>query len=201
MLHLERTGGEWHKPFAIKVLGHEVSIINIPPLQVMGLLKEQARLDLDRRLIAQLCDNRGWDRAQVVGRYSKGIDWDLLRETLKEKEQPAAERAALRLVASGGYWAEERKWKAGLRGTGTCDNCLAAVGSDWHSLHECEAMEWPMMALRLNGRLQALPRVAREAALQPLGVMALPPRSTAWRPIEPEVTEGALVQGGAEHSF
>ncbi len=201
MLHLERTGGEWHKPFMIRVLGHEVNILATPPLQVMGLLKEQARLDLDRRLIEQLCDDRGWEKAQVLGRYSKGIDWDLLRGMLYENDQTAAERAALRLVACGGYWAEERKWKAGLRGTGTCDNCLDAVGSDWHSLHECVALEWPMLDLKLNGRIRALPQAAQEAALQPLVNMALPPRSTVWRPIEPEVTEGALVQGGADHNF
>ncbi len=202
MLHIRRLGGQWHKPFKIWVLDREVDVLQIPPAQVLGLLREQARISLDCRLVGQLCDARGWCKDEVMHKYRWGIDWECIRRVLKESGTiNAAEKSALFLVACGGYWAEDRKWRAGLRGTGTCDNCCQAIGTDWHSLHGCEALHWPLLKRMLEGQIQKAPPATEDAALHPLTCAALPPKSTRWVPTEPEIVEGALWMGVGEHSF
>ncbi len=202
MLHMARMGAAWHKPFWVRVLGREVSILDTPPLQLMELLKEHARLELDRKFLRRIGEARGWCLEQVLDRYAHGIDWDILRKELKgQSVLKESEKAALRIVAAGGFWAEDRKWRAGLRPTGTCDECLIDIGTDFHCLHDCGGLVQPMLEARLMSRIGRMPKELREPAYAPLAQMALPPRALAWQPIEVELTEGACHQGHTGETF
>ncbi len=192
MLHLWRAGCDWHKPFWIRALGQEIDLLKVPPLQVMSIIREQARITLDITLVKRLCTERGWDSEAVASKYCHGIDWDELRSALRrDSGLVPAESFALHVVACGGFWAEERKHAAGLRDDARCDACRNSIGSDLHCLHECPSLYYPMARVVAEGRIKPSHSLILDEALAPLAQMALPPRSTSWSPagtIEPDGT-------------
>ena len=147
-LSLARVKAEWPGPFVVRLLDQEVSMVDTPPLQLKAILQAHARRHLDLQLISRLVqENQDEAKDAVSLLYRHGIDWALLRQVLRGKQGnlAPAERAALRVVACGGFWPEERRWLAGLMGHGTCDACRAAIGSSHHRLYSCEPASDPVL--------------------------------------------------------
>ncbi len=202
MLHLDRSGCEWHKPYWIKALHHEINLLEVPPLQVMCIVRAQARLTLDIRLLESLCVERAWETDEILARYKHGIDWPTLRQALNGRSglQPS-EAFALRLVACGGFWAEARKHAAGLRQGDECGACSIEKGTDMHCLHECGSLDGPITLRLAEGRLRKQPKEASDVGLTPLMQMALPPLAHTWRPVEGGYRDGALSQDVGGDTF
>ena len=80
-----------------------------------------------------------WDALAIRRQYQHGFDFALLRQVIKGSvgNLVAAERAALHVVACGGFWPEERRWLAGLSRQGTCEACYEAIGTTQHRLYCC----------------------------------------------------------------
>ncbi len=195
-LHLERIGASWHKPYAVKLLGHEVSLVTTPPKLLSALAKEQARLFQDQVLLERLAIDRGWNLDRIRTIYSYGIDWDIIRDSLNSNNLSQAEKHALRIITHGAYWSHERRWRAQMLCTGTCLLCFENIGTDVHELYECEVLQHELLRQRLLGRIAKwLPEKFNEAGYAPLRAMGLPPRLTKWEPIEGSHTEGDISYG------
>ena len=120
----------WKTPFEVELLGQGVSLKEVPPLQVRQILRAHARRELGRDMIRRMVQENGWV-IEVINTYWDGVDWALLRKALVGEVWGLAHaaRSALRVVAVGGFWPEERRWRAGLPGVGhgTCSACYAAM--------------------------------------------------------------------------
>jgi hypothetical protein len=73
---LLRIEAEWPSPFVVRLLGHEVSLVDVPPRQVAAILRAHARRYLDIKLIGRLLEaNVDWDADAIREQYKHGIDW------------------------------------------------------------------------------------------------------------------------------
>ncbi len=197
MLQLWSIGADWVKPFVIRLLDHPVSLLDVPPKQLMQIVKAQARRHLDRILLDRLCTQMNWDKQAVTMQYTHGIDWDIVRKSINGKfgNLSKAERAALRVVVCQGYWTSDRRWKTGMRGTGTCDGCHLEVGDAQHEFHNCGAVQADLILERASGRLAKRTSINDKAGWEPLLEAGLPPKIVGWSPVEMEFVQGALQQG------
>ncbi len=194
MLHLRRIGAEWPRPFVLKLLGHDVDLLQVTPLQVGSIVAAHARLHLDLQLLRRLCAEHGWMVAAVLDLYNYGIDWTLLRKFLwgKMGHLSPVERRALTITASGGLWPEARCWEKGLRDSPDCCVCKHEKGTQRHKLHDCPALQYPLLQRRLMNDLDRPPREVDDNAWAPLVEMGLPPKARPWTPTEVMLEEGSL---------
>ncbi len=147
-------------------------------------------------LLERLCYDKGWDLDSVNKAYQYGIDWSLLRSTLRELADRPAERHALFIVATGACWSDNGRWRASMQPTGTCSICLSEHGDDRHHLYGCIGMLWHTMEAKLMGRIPPIKDdVIYDQCLAPLIDMGLPPRERPWEPCEVEFHEGDIAQG------
>ena len=51
---LARIGAEWPRPFEIRCLDQDVSLLKVPPLQVREILRAHARRHFDRKVVAHI---------------------------------------------------------------------------------------------------------------------------------------------------
>ncbi len=197
MLQLWSVGADWIKPFVIRLLDHPVSMLEVPPKQLMQIIRAHSRRHLDNVLLDRLCTQRNWDRRAVTLQYKHGIAWDSIRQSINGKcsNLSKTERAALRVVVCQGYWTSERRWKAGMRGTGTCDGCYLEIGDAQHEFHDCGAIQASLILERAAGRLEKRTVIEDRAGWAPLLEAGLPPKIAGWAPIELEFVQGALQQG------
>ncbi len=202
MLQLIAVGAEWHKPFHLRLLDKEIPVLEVPPKQIIAVLKAHTRRYLDHVLLEKLSVTHGWDKNAVMSKYKNGINWKLLRDTIfsNDKQVTDAESHALKIVSCGGYWPAERRWLAGMRGMGTCEFCCQDIGSMKHELFQCSAQAANIAAQRWAGRLKR-PRGIDMPELAPLFEAALPPKCSGWEPIEVEYVEGSLTQGHQQETF
>ncbi len=193
-LHLHRTGAAWPKPFTLQALGHDINILGTPPKQVMAVLRAQARRHEDILLLARLARRRSWNLDAILVEYVHGIDWWLLRRMLARKvgDRTPPERRILAVVASGGFWPEDRRYQCGYRDSSLCEACMLEVGTGVHRIHDCGAMSNDLIFAVAAGHLPRLPRDARKPALAPLLEMGLPPRPEPWQPIDGSYEDGHL---------
>ncbi len=126
--------------------------------------------------------------------YVHGIDWWLLRRMLAGKvgDLTPPERRILAVVASGGFWPEDRRYQCGYRDSSLCEACMLEVGTDVHRIHDCGAVSNDLIFAVAAGHLPRLPRDARKPALAPLLEMGLPPRPEPWQPIDGSYEDGHL---------
>ncbi len=196
MTQLWRIGATWPKPFFIQVMGHEVSLLEHPPRLIGQLLRAQSRLRLDMILLERLCLDKGWCEQDVREMYKFGIDWEAIRRLLRSDQLLPAERHALLIVTTGGFWSDIRRWHAGMVPTGTCCACFQFQGSDRHHLHECDGLHWELLQHQLHGRVQyQLSADVDLPGLAPLLEMGLPPLTEQWQPLEIEIREGDAERG------
>ncbi len=190
-LHLDRIHAAWTKPFCINLLDNDIDLLEVPPKMVARALKEHARRHYDRVLIASWAADFAWDVPAVVHEYAKGIDWELMRQVLRGKRGGLTrlEAKAYLVLATGAFWPEEKRWRAGgMLPTGTCLACHLDIGSVWHKGNECGAVEQQLTWMRIHGRKV---RSARdEPGLMPLATLGIPPLLTDSRPKELSLREG-----------
>ncbi len=120
-----------------------------------------------------------------------------MRAALRNKERrlSALECRGLHLVCTCAIWPEERRWKAGLLGVGTCYACLSDIGCLHHRLHKCEGARKHAMWQRLAGRIARPSQLFNRQDLLPLTLFAWPPRARQWAPVQRLQLEGSLRQG------
>ena len=156
---LARVGALWPSPFVIRLLGRDVSLLEVPPLQIKAILQAHARRHLDLQLIERLVQSAPeWDALAIRVQYQHGVDWSLLRLVLRGNagNLAPAERAALRVFSCGNFWPEERRWLAGYTGQGSCEACFKAIGTVQHRIYECDALQqMSLIFARLEERLPA----------------------------------------------
>ncbi len=197
LAHLLRIGGEWHRPFAFRRLGHEVDILSTPPKQVVAIMRRQAREHYDRAFLARAAKEHGWDAGAVEKKYPHGIDWDQVRRILRGREGnlDVGEIYVYDVLVSGGLWTEERRWLAGYSGHGTCSACHWAIGSLAHKVVGCDALAPVLAEQRALGRIARWRQNDWEDGLEPLRYLGLPPLMAQIAPAEVDFEEGYLTQG------
>ncbi len=153
-------------------------------------------------MLERMCEQQGWSRDDVLQAYPHGVDWQLLRDVVwKEADLSAAERHALLLVACDGYWTDERRWRAGYTGHGSCGVCLWETGSAGHSFFDCSSLQ-PFLALqKAAGRLKPLPGGRERTGLAPLFEKGLPPKAVPWEPAPEALVEGFLPMDNAADTY
>ncbi len=106
-------------PFTIHIMNASIDIITTPPLQVYDILKAQARKHHDGVMIMRMlqdateeCDDET-DRQATLEHYAHGVDWELIRSVLRNKDRALAqvEVHTLEIVVTGAFWPEARRWK------------------------------------------------------------------------------------------
>ncbi len=198
--HMKRIGVHWAAPFRITILAHDVDILRTPPKQVMSLMKAHARRHYDLALVASVAQRSGCsgdDIVRTMDTYRHGIQWNLVRECLNNKNGrlDAVELRAMKLVITDAMWTEDRRWRAGMRGEGSCQVCLAAIGTKGHHLHECDGTVQHMTWRRVAGSAPAEPKANFGWEHCPLLLNGLPPKLRGWTPALPKATEGGLADG------
>ena len=196
MKSLLRIGAAWPKPFLIVALGEEISLLEVPPKQVAEILKAQARKAYDQKLIEGILEEEGLqeqDAAAVRHLYKEGVDWELLRQILRNKrfELTIGERDALHTLVVKKFWSSKRLWLAGLLGHGSCKACLAEIADHEHVFFLCGAWRQRMDRLKwqgVSGKEFLGKLAAPPVALRPLLVQGLPPKRRAWKPVRAEAT-------------
>ncbi len=166
-----------------------------PPKQVEAILREHARAHADQLLITGLATERGWDLDKVLQAYRHGVDWDAVRAILIDTDGrlSAVEKRAFGMVVVGGLWTEERRWKAGFGGHGTCCSCFLDIATPLHRLSKCPALQDHLLWQKIAGRITSpTPIGVDDAALAPLFEMGLPPKHVGWQPVEGEAIQGSL---------
>ncbi len=133
-----------------------------------------------------------WDTDLVLQRYQHGIHWQLLRDALLGKiaDLSAREKKILHVVVAGGFWAEERRWRAGISKSPLCTACGLEHGSQAHRIHDCGAFESERALKMAAGDYQRLPRDSLDPGLAPLREMGLPPLPALWQPSDIVIEEG-----------
>ncbi len=196
MVQLWRIGGDWPKPFAVTLLGQQIELLETPPRLLAQLNKEQARIHMDAMMLERLCAAKSWDLDKVRWQYEYGIDWALIRDMLFDERLLPAERHALLILTSGGFWSDARRWHAAMEPTGTCTHCFTEIGGDRHQLYDCGCLQWELTNNKLLGRLPDISEFPMDdPGLAPLIEMGLPPRCTIWQPEELEFAEGNIEYG------
>ncbi len=185
LAHLQDIEADWKSPFLIHILGHDICTTTTPPKQIQKLLQEHARLHLDGRLIGKIAAMTGDDVDDVLNTYSNGIDWEMVRATLRnaDKDLEQLEVRALELVVTLAFWGEERRWHAGMLGEGSCRACFAATGCNKHRLHTCDGVVQYCSWQVALGRIRRQPDIIHDNKLAPLIWHGLPPRTTRWQPV------------------
>ncbi len=195
-----RIGAKWPKAFTVNALGSNIDLLKVPPRTVMRILTVQARRHADHLLLRRLAAMYSWDADEILYSYRYGIHWELLRQVLRGKrgDLTGKERRLLQVVASGGFWPEERRWQCGLLESPNCVACGMAIGTPGHRLHDCGAFDSERVLRRAAGDLCRLPPETSHPGLLPLLLMGLPPYPLDWQEEEMVVVEGEmpLVTGG-----
>ncbi len=194
--HIRQLGGEWVAPFTLRLLDADVNILSMPPKRVLGVLQAHARRHFDRALVSRLAHRYIPDDVipQVLARYADGVDWDEVRWCLKgaDGHLEAAERHAMLLCVTSALWPEERRWRAGLLGVGSCTTCFGDTGSFLHRFRDCHGLEDYLTWQRAAGRVGRASDLRNDEALFPLAVFGLPPRRGRWQPAVGRRMEGSL---------
>ncbi len=198
--HIKRIDARWTAPFRLQVLSHDIDLLVMPPPQVMKLLRAHARRYYDNELIARLCQAEGMAVETLTATLDldcDGINWDTIRSVLNNKEGfcDGVELRGLQLVATDALWTEERRWRAGHRGEGSCEVCRLAIGTKQHRLHECTGTAQFLAWRRAAGRIPKPPRELEDPRMLPLALFALPPKLRAWKPIIGRRVEGLMTSG------
>ncbi len=186
LAHLLDVEADWPSPFTVHLLGYDVCLVSTPPKQVIQILREHVRLQLDARLITRIAAATGADIELVTSRYKYGIDWEIIREALRNNQQriERSEVRALEVVTTLAFWSEERRWHAGLLGEASCRACHAATGDNKHRLHTCDGAVQHCNWQVVQGRIRRQTQLHDDEELIPLTWHGLPPRVTCWRPVE-----------------
>ena len=197
--HLRQVGAEWVSPFGLRLLGFQVDVLRLRPLQVLDVLRAHARRHTDLEIISKIAAKHGEDDMYqaTMAEYRHGVDWTVVRDSLLNKSNglTAIEVRGLRLVNAQAFWAEERRWFAGMVSHGLCTYCMEAIGPLWHRLHGCEGSKLNAFWLQAAGRTQRASVLFQEGSLVPLAVFGLPPRKQGCAPIEGYRSEGSLRRG------
>ena len=194
ILTIIRADAAWMTPFVIDFMDHEVDLLTVPPMQVQIIFKAQARMTLDKALVRSA--TKQWlefDRTSALKAYRYGINWDVIRDALREKqggETGALKRNALEAVVCRGFWHEERKWTAGSIGTATCGACMSSIGDDEHKLHGCDALAYHLFWEKAKGEYNAPRSFSNGSAPLLLRWNAWPPITSPWAPIDDGGVEG-----------
>ncbi len=132
------------------------------------------------------------DYDAVLHQYAEGIDWELLRTVLRNRRRDltAHEVRALEVVATGAFWPEARRWRAGMRGEGTCEACLTHTGTRRHRLQQCDGVVGHLTWQQVEGRIGREPSSVDDPGLAPLVIFALPPATSAGAPFTAGTTTG-----------
>ncbi len=149
----------WPAPFRITALGRDIDLLTTSPIHVHQIIIAHARRHHDILLLCRLVPAAGdqGDLQATLSTYQHGIDWETVRRRLRNNDRrlSPAEWRGLELVATGALWTEEAKWLAGFRGEGSCDACLAAIGTRRHKFHQCDgthqALTWAQVEGRVGG--------------------------------------------------
>ncbi len=194
LLGLLRVGARWPRPFTIELLDEQVDFLRVPPVQCLAVLRAHARRHLDRRLIERAADGRGaWDKESVVQAYVHGVDWGCVRDVLNSgfPSWQSNARSALEVVTCGGAWCEDRRWRCGYLGQGTCAACFLELGTDAHHWHSCGAMLADTLFDQLAGHVEH-PRaqITDDPSLAPLAERGWPPVLRKWAPADEGLVEG-----------
>ncbi len=202
--HLRQLGGEWVAPFTIRLLDAEVCILSTAPKRVLAVLRAHARRHLDRVFIAKLANQYATEDeiSRIIEAYSNGVDWNNLRLYLRgvEGRLSLLERRALHLSVTTALWPEERRWRAGLLGVGSCSSCWQATATHRHRFRDCDGVRQHLTWQRIAGREVAVAVQCEDPALLPLLLFGLPPRRDRWQPVAGRRNEGAL-QAGRKGDF
>ncbi len=184
--HLEEIEAEWKTPFKVRILDRDVCLISTPPKQINKLLQEHARLHLDNKLIVKIAMSTGVDIDKVLHRYRHGIDWELIRCTLRnhDGDLEKLEIRGLEIITTLAYWSEERRWLAGMLGEASCRTCHSAIGNNPHHFHYCDGAIQHFNWQRAQGRLRRESKCIEEDGLAPLEWHGLPPRESCWQPVD-----------------
>ncbi len=202
--HLKDIEARWPHPFVAVLLDVPVRLLEIPPLQIVAILKAHARRHLDLCMIERLSTDRGWPAEAVAEKYRHGIDWKTVRDALEGRilHLSALEKRGLEVLCCNGFWSDERRWKAGYQGHASCRMCGWEVGSQTHLLHaKCGAMAWHLTQRRASGLAGQIPQGAVTEGLEPLLQLGLPPMTKGWRPTPQSEPQGFLSQGDGSDMF
>ncbi len=196
--HLKRVEAHWIAPFTLRMLSSDIDVLTTPPKQVYAILRAHARKHFDGMMIVRMMQDAAEediDLDAVLARYSEGVDWELLRAVLRNRRRDltAHEVRALEVVATGAFWPEARRWRAGMRGEGTCEACWTHTGSRRHRLQLCDGVVGHLTWQQIEGRVSREPASADDPAFAPLIIFALPPSYERWRPIRGKYNDGLLV--------
>ena len=186
LLAVYRADAQWTSPFVIQLMDYEIDLIEVPPRQVAIIFQAHARRNLDRKLVEKSTNDWEPNERQVTrGKYSHGIDWELIRRVLRDPATPVEERAAIEVVTVRGFWPENRRWLAGKAGTGSCEACHEAIGDDQHRLYDCNPLLNHLLWKRAAGNYRRPERstiIDRESRLLKLHGWA--PIVIPWEPRE-----------------
>ncbi len=196
LAHVLRVGGAWPKPFVIRLLDHDVNLLSTPPRQVEMVMKRHARQQLDRDFLRRIAAEHRWDVDDILKEYPYGIDWKLVRQILRGRilDLSPAERHAYHILISGAFWTEEKRWRAGYTGHGSCAACSWEIGSIEHKVVECGAMAASWAEQVASGRFPARACEVK-GGMEPLHYLGLPPLRAQITPSEFEYVEGGLQHG------
>ncbi len=188
------VGVEWNSPFKLKLLDHTVDVLVTPPLQVKRILAAHIRRWLDQALIESIIANENLDGQLVRRVYRHGIDWALVRDMLRgsSSKLSAKERWGLLLTVTGAFWTEDRRWRCGLLGMGSCSGCYLEIGTARHKARDCEAMRADLVMATIAGRHSAPKELDDDPGFAPLVLRGLPPKLSIWKPQEAAMTQGEL---------
>ena len=198
ILTVLRANGQWPTPFQIELMGHTIHLLDTPPLQVQAIYKAQARRALDNDLVSRTV--QGYeveDQILIQHMYQYGIDWECIREVLNESGTEGwagnkAARAALHTVVGRGFWPEERRWRAGIIGSSTCEACFQGCGDDDHKFLQCEALRTHLFWKKLEGTYSPVKHDPRVPTPRLLTRYGWPPIVQPWQPVTEEIQQGSL---------
>ncbi len=195
--HLLRVQGAWPRPFTVHIMDSEINILQVPPIQVMLIMKAHARRYYDRAMVSRLSIYNDWDADAVNAAYAEGVEWETIRGLLREAsgDLAAKDKNALLMTVSGGFWPEQRRWRHGLKDDSECTACGAEVADDIHRLHGCDAMNYQQNQWRAEGRVGRFDYTTYDLGLALVVCMGLPPAVIRWEPIEFTLREGHVGMG------
>ena len=175
---------QWISPFCLRVLDAEIDILAEAPFTTLSIIASHARRFLDRRLLRNLSEGQ-WDPAVVHEAYLNGIDWDLVRKALRNKEGVLTflEARGLHLSIINGFWYESR-WveKGRMLAPAPCSVCLSEEGTRRHSIRDCIGVHTHLVWQRVASRTRRHGLDLEAQAWAPLALFGLPPLLHPWRP-------------------
>ncbi len=188
----------WSKPFQLTIDGHIVDILATPPLQILAVVRDQARRHLDHELLERLCVAKGWPTEAVMAQYGNGIEWDTVRDVLEGRigDLSPVERRGLEVVVCDAYWTDEQKYDSGYLDSASCRLCGWEAGGDGHILQaRCGAMAAFTAMRQAAGQPALFPDHLLAPGLEPLAHLGLPPRLFGWEPVQEQPVQGGLRLG------